>query len=199
MKTIAVDIDDVLALNAQGFIAFSNREFGTSLEAGDYQEHWVEMWQVDFKETERRAKIFHESEVVASYEHIKESVFALDLLKDKYHLAIVTSRRNILENSTRAWLDTYFGGIFDDIYFAGIYDDRLTNGSYAKTKADVFKKIRPSYVIDDQIKHCEAAAKLGINGILFGNYPWNKTTQLAPGITRCRDWNEVLTYFENKQ
>jgi len=198
MKTIAVDIDDVLALNAQGFIEFSNREFATNLQISDYKEHWADMWQVDFEETERRARVFHESKIVASYQHIKESVFVLDALKDKFHLVIVTSRRNVLKDSTRAWLDTYFNGMFERIYFAGIYDGPLTKGSYVKTKAEVFKEILPDYVIDDQIKHCQAAIELGIDAVLFGNYSWNNAEELPLGMVRCKDWNEVGRYFENK-
>lgn len=45
--TIAVDIDDVLADNAAGFVTFSNERWGTNLTPDDYGEHWVKVWQVD--------------------------------------------------------------------------------------------------------------------------------------------------------
>lgn len=195
-ELIACDIDDVLALNAQGFVEFSNREFGTSLSSDDYQEHWAEMWQVDLEEVDRRAQVFHESEVVATYKHIKESVVALDGLKDIYRLVAVTSRRSNLKSCTRAWLDTYFNGVFEDIYFAGIFDGPIDGNSHLKTKADVFRKLRPDYVIDDQIKHCEAAARLDARAVLFGEYPWNEAASLPPGVTRCKDWPAVLRYFD---
>ena len=47
---IAIDIDDVLAENAIGFVAFSNERWGTRLSVDDYSEHWSEMWRVDSEE-----------------------------------------------------------------------------------------------------------------------------------------------------
>ena len=67
---IAIDIDDVLAENAIGFVAFSNERWGTRLSVDDYSEHWSEMWRVDSEEAERRARIFHDSGIIKGYAHV---------------------------------------------------------------------------------------------------------------------------------
>lgn len=52
--------------------------------------------------------------------------------------------------------------------------------------------------IDDQLKHCQAAASLGIKAVLLGDYPWNRTEKLPSGVTRCKDWPAVLEYFNER-
>ena len=61
---IAIDVDDVLAENAAGFVAFSNQRWGTTLQVDDYDEHWAKIWNVDNEEVERRAKEFHNSSLM---------------------------------------------------------------------------------------------------------------------------------------
>ena len=38
------------------------------------------------------------------------------------------------------------------------------------TKGMLAKEIKADYLIDDQLKHCSAAAELGIPALLFGVY-----------------------------
>ncbi|HJQ08525.1 MAG TPA: hypothetical protein VJ836_03545 [Candidatus Saccharimonadales bacterium] len=39
-RIIAVDIDDVLSASAEGFVVFSNKQWGTRLTLDDYTEDW---------------------------------------------------------------------------------------------------------------------------------------------------------------
>jgi len=195
-QLIATDIDDVLAANAEGFVAFSNQQWGMNLRPEDYSEQWAKVWQVDVAEVDRRSKIFHESQVVATYRHLPDGVAALERLKQDYDIVAVTSRQLTIRDSTRDWLDKYYGGIFDDVVFAGIFDGAFADDLHLRTKADVFRRLKPAYVIDDQLKHCAAAADLGIKTVLFGDYPWNQVDELPPGVTRCRDWAAVEEYFD---
>ena len=68
---IAIDIDDVIANNALGFVDYSNKKFGTHLTVDDYQDHWGEVWRTSHEETERRAVEYHESGHIATYSVIK--------------------------------------------------------------------------------------------------------------------------------
>ncbi len=54
---IAIDIDDVLADYAAGFVKFSNARWGLNLTIADYDEHWGNVWGVDVDEVRRRADI----------------------------------------------------------------------------------------------------------------------------------------------
>lgn len=192
---IAVDIDDVLSDTAEGFIAFSNDHFGLNLTINDYSEHWAELWKVDIAELDKHAEALDNSGTFESYSHKEHAKQVLLALKSDYELRALTSRRRKLESLTRDWLDEHFTGVFDDVQFAGIFDGPRHTEMLKRTKADLFASNKVAYVIDDQLKHCLAAAALGIETILFGDYPWNQADELPSLITRCHDWLAVAAYF----
>lgn len=199
-KVIAVDIDDVLAANAEGFTAYSNERYGTTLLPADYHEHWAELWKTDLAETERRSAELHDSGIIASYRHDDQALPVLTGLHQNYSLIIITSRRSSVEQLTRQWLTEHYGELFDDIKFARIFEGPFEPGVVSRTKADLFTSNQVSYAIDDQLKHCLAGAELGIETILFGDYPWNRTAAKLPkNVTRCKDWLAVKEFFDARQ
>lgn len=194
---IAIDIDEVLGEYAVEFVKFSNERWGTNLTVEDYHENWSEMWQVDHQETMARSKDIY-TKGLGFYSDLHKVVGAdeaMEQLKKDFDLVLVTSRPLAVEQETRAWLEQHYSGLVTAIYFAGMYDGTVTDKSFLKTKADVFAQINPTFVIDDLPKHCLAAADMGINSILFGEYSWNKEFSDTPLVTRCHDWNEVLTHI----
>jgi len=194
-KTIAFDMDDVLAANAEGFVAFTNKRWGTSLTTQDYDEHWAKLWGVDHEEYMRRNDEFHSSGAVAHYRHYDEAAPVLTKFKESYRLVVVTSRRRIIEKETHAWLDKHFNGIFDEIHFAGIWDNH-DQQAHRVTKGEICQQIGADYLVDDQLKHCMAAAGAGLQAVLYGDYSWNQTNTLPKDVTRAHNWQEVLDYFE---
>lgn len=199
-ELLVCDLDDVIAANAEGFTAWSNREFGTSLAAADYSEDFLSLWQVDINEVERRAAMFHESDAIMSYGHIDAAASSLAVLSEDFRIILATSRRKASELYTRRWIETDYPDMFEDIIFAGIYDNLTAQRRrrHLQTKAEIYAALQPDYVIDDQIKHCQAAVSLNIKAILFGSYSWNQADTLPPGITRCIDWPAVLKYFDER-
>jgi len=199
-KTIAVDIDDVLARSAEGFVAFSNERWGMQLQPEDYQEEWAVVWGVPLEEALRRSIEFHSSGVVGGYQPYEAALPVLRRLAIKFDLVAVTSRKTLIKPETDRWLDRHFPHIFREVHYAGIWDKQLTHHDVARrlahTKAEVCRQIGADYLIDDQPKHCIGAAKAGIKAILFGDYKWNRQQQELPeGVTRARHWDDVLEYF----
>lgn len=194
---IAIDIDDVLAENAAGFVAFSNERWGTSLSVDDYDEHYARMWQIDTEETERRAREFHESSAVRSYGHIGGAFESLKRLSDRHELVIATSRRLQIQQDTLLWIDEHFPGIFSSsaVYFAGIWDN-IHENSHKMTKAELIRTIEADVLVDDQLKHCLAVAESGRHALLFGNYKWNQASSLPARVTRCMSWLDVEQEIE---
>ncbi|MGB4966601.1 MAG: hypothetical protein WBO35_00150 [Candidatus Saccharimonadales bacterium] len=199
-KIIAVDVDDVLSKSAQGFAEYSNREWGHSLTADDFDEDWMKVWGTTLEETRRRAIAFHNDEVFDGFRHFAEAVSVLARLKKQYKLVIATSRRVIVENITRQWVDHHYAGLFEGVYFTGIYDtaDRHRD-LLARTKNDLLLELGANYLIDDQLKHCLAAKEHGVEALLFGDYRWNQFDgELPSHITRCKDWAAVEAYFAGR-
>jgi uncharacterized HAD superfamily protein len=197
---IAVDIDDVLSANAEGFINFSNETWGHNLTKDDYVEDWRQIWKIPLDEAMRRSDQFHASGVVSRYAHIEEAIPVLQRLKRRYELIVVTSRQRNLKEQTVAWLDRYFPDIFQSIHYAGIWDDAEEHNVQERvkhTKARICRELGADYLIDDQIKHCVEAAKAGIRSILFGDYSWNKDlAELPGGVVRAKTWKDVEEYFD---
>lgn len=196
-QTIAVDIDDVLAAEAEFVIEFSNKRWGHSLSLDDYHEHWEEMWGVDMAEMERRSSELHGRGIVSSYRLLDEAHATLERLAKKYRLVVLSSRRAAVQDETLEWLEKNFAGIFDEVRFTGFYDT-LRHDRHLMTKADILQDMHAQYLIDDQPKHCFAAAAAGMEVVLFGDYGVSRHLHLPEGVTRCKDWLAVREYFDGK-
>jgi len=192
---IAVDIDDVIASSASAFIAYSNDKYGTHLTVDDYQERWSELWKVDRDEVIKRAHEYHESGHHATYEVISEASDSLKKLKTKFKLIVITTRRNSINQLTKDWINKFYPDIFDDFVFTGFFDNPDITGVHM-TKAELAKNAGAQYLIDDQLKHIMASSEIGINGLLFGDYFWNRADSLPVNVTRVKNWEEVLKYFD---
>lgn len=197
-QTIAVDIDDVLSPSAEAFIAYSNKVWGHDLAVDDYHEEWGGVWGVPLEEAIRRSKLFHEStayfEAFTCFDH---ALPVLIKLSKRYKLVILTSRKAVLKEVTEAWLNKHFPDVFSEVIFAGIWDgDEHVYTQLHKSKADMCRQVGADYLIDDQIKHCLGASEVGVTGLLFGSYGWNKTDKALPaGVVRVHNWKEVEEYF----
>lgn len=195
MKTIAVDVDDVLAQSAVGLTTFSNAQWGTSLLPSDYDEHWANMWGVDIEEVKRRTQIFYDSGIVRDYPPMEGALDALRMLKQHYNLVILTSRGSAIRQDTLDWVEKHYKDIFSDVHLSGIWDD-IALHKYEVTKTDICRRIGAEFLIDDQLKHCISANEAGITSILYGDYKWNHMADLPNGIERVDSWKQIEEYFE---
>lgn len=199
-QVIAVDIDDVLASSAEEFVAYSNKLWGTHLSVDDYTEHWAELWGVDHKEAEKRAQHIYKSNIQGEFRRFDEAHEVLADLAKKYKLVIITSRHRLVQQTALQWLDRHFNGVFSAVHFAGIWDvGHAAEHALHLTKGELTKEIGADYLIDDQPKHCLAAAKLGVRSLLFGDYPWSRSIKKLPiNVYRAHNWQEVQLFFRNE-
>lgn len=150
MKTkpiIAIDVDDVIAANAPAFVEYSNHKYGTHLTIDDYQEHWGEVWKVEHEELLKRASEYQDSNHIGTYSVIDGAYPALQELKKRFKLVIVTSRHKSMDTLTRVWLQENYPDIFDDIIFSGFFDTELKSAIHL-TKGEIVKEIGATYFID---------------------------------------------------
>lgn len=196
--TIAVDIDDVLAANAAGFAEYSNRKWGTNLTPDDYTEHWAELWKVDFEEVERRRQQIVHDKLFTKHRFFSEAKPVLKVLSEDFKLIIISSRGKMVQADTIEWLKKEYGDIFSGIHFADIWDKDLHVLERLKlTKAEICRQLGADYLIDDQPKHCLAAAKAGVTALLFGDYTWTRDVSEQANLVKVKNWPEVLAYFQN--
>lgn len=194
-QRIAIDVDEVLAAGAQSFVDFSNQTWGTHLTIDDYNERWSEMWGVDIAEEERRAQAICQSGRVRRAAKIDGASEAIARLGQEYVLCVLSSRASNIKQDTLDWINEYFSGVFKEIHFTGFYDG-LSGKAHLQTKADFCVAIGADYLIDDQPKHCFAAAEAGVTSILFGNYAWNRKVDVSKNMVRAFTWQEVSEFFD---
>jgi len=190
---IAVDIDDVLVPHAESFIRMFNEKYGTQLTLADNHSVDPRVFGVEtIEEAVRRVQsLIHTPEFLAG-EPTEEAVEALRKLSENYNLAVVTARDTIIEKVTRDWLDEYFSEIVNEAHFTARYN--LEGKS--RPKAEVCQEIGAIALIDDSPVNAIEVARSGTKVLLFGDYPWNQKYEQVPGITRVKNWQEVLEYFD---
>ncbi len=114
---------------------------------------------------------------------------ALQALTRYYDLVAVTSRNPSAEANTKKWLKLHFPGVFKETYFS----THLNLGATKKvTKLDLCRSAGATILIDDNLEYCIESAEQGIHALLFGIYPHNRAKVLPAGVTRVKDWNDVL-------
>ncbi len=195
---IAVDIDDVLAALAEKVVEYSNQKWGTQLTVDDYDDHWSRMWKISEAELpHRRDAVFSQYKYV---NHLGDAVPVLNKLKQNYDLVIVTSRLRRVHDVTLEWLNRYYAGVFRELHYSDAWENENLHSDKKdkNTKTHVLEQIGADYLIDDYPKHCIAAAEAGITAILFGDYKWNRHVKLKKSMVRCKNWQEVLDYFERQ-
>jgi uncharacterized HAD superfamily protein len=198
-QIIAVDADDTLFDENTAVRLFHNARYGTSHTEKDYLADsefgwfWKPIWGTDQAETERRYEEFVQHKLVHGLEPIKGAALALDFLKKKYELVIVTARDQRGVAITHEALNKHYPGLFQDVHFVPLW-----GGDGKATKAQICNEIGASYLIDDAFEHCLLAAESGVEALLFGHYGWNRTQKLVPHMTRVKNWGEVVEYFDGR-
>lgn len=195
---IAVDVDDVLAGINRAMMEFVNKEFGTNLTwddytaPGEYHQYWEKIWGVSNEEAERRYQAFVEAESHGNLPLIDGATQAIDHLKKRFELVIITARDHKHKDETHQWLAQHFPQTFKDVLFLPLNEE---DGKKVH-KAVVAKEIGASYLIDDNVDHCTVAHQAGITALLFGDYGWNKHHQIPKGVIRVKDWQAVKEHFD---
>ena len=197
---VAVDIDDVLADFVGAFVEYSNKYWHGDYQNDDYSEDWAAFWRVDYQEMIRRREEMKRTDFNATLPIIDGARETLERLKPNYDFAAITSRPRDITDVTNCWLARNFPKIFREIYYAGIWD--IVPGEHQNPVRQTMNKgkmvceiVGASYLIDDQPKHVNGAADLGVTGLLFGGYGWNRDAEIRAGVVRVAGWSAVAQYF----
>ena len=199
-KTIAVDLDEVLSAQNEAVRLFANKHYGHNhtpedyLTEGEYWGYWEVIWGVGKEEGLKRVAHFLDSGGLKGQKPIPGAIDAIKKLETKFNLVIVTSREDKYMDITHKWLSEHFPDVFDHVRFTSMWGQKAS-----AAKAKIVKEIKTSYLIDDNVGHCNSVAKEDIKALLFGDYGWNRKAKLHPEVTRVRGWKEVLEYFDGQK
>lgn len=191
-QIIAIDVDEVLFPMLEGFTEWHNQLHSTTYTPAMFKTYkFSDTIQVAEAEAISRVRTFL-SNGHAGVQPIYNAQDVIGRLSKEYTLVIVTARFPDLRGVTEEYIHSYFGPYISDIYMAGYPGD-----SYGvRPKVEICSEINAVALIDDSLRHISDCAGAGMQGVLFGDYSWNKHDgQLPEGVTRCADWNEVAGYF----
>lgn len=198
-SVIAIDVDDVLSPINEEMMYFINQRYGAKLNwedygvEGSYRGYWQQVWGVGKKEAQLRHSSFVESGALRKARVMEGAVEAIEMLKKSYHLVIVSARFGLQIDDTHHWLNMHFPNVFKEIAFVPLW---YKDPSYSKAK--ICTELNAAYLIDDNVEHCSLAAEEGINGLLFGDYGWNKHVTVPNNMIRVKDWSAVMEFFDDR-
>lgn len=196
---IAIDIDDVLADSTEALRLVVNKRLGVNLSKedyqtpGDYWNHYNDVWKRHGLEG-RISLDDIEPMMVVNQAHVSPhdgALQALIKLSTRHTLIIVTSRPPSWRAATERWLDEHFPDIFEKVLFT-----RESKDSEHVSKGQICAENNVSWLIDDNVDHAQSAADEEVGVILFGDYGWHH--KVPPHFHRCKDWKQVLEYFDAK-
>ena len=192
-EVLATDIDEVLFPFLQEFSNWHNAEYGTDLGVENFNSYeFNDTLGVSVPETVHRVHTF------LGVEHgflgvppLKESQNAIEKLSERFEIVAITARHPQFRESSLKYLTEYYGGKITEISLVGT----SATVEFVRSKAEVCRELGAVALIDDSIKHVASCVDTEVEGLLFGNYPWNQSEDLPNGVIRFNNWSEILRYF----
>lgn len=186
---LAVDIDDVLSPHYDLLVAHLSSAFATDLTVMEVRN----LNTLTAKTGAELPDIVNSIDgfILSEYFYVDPlpgAIEAIEKLKAKYHLVIVTARPTNIQKHTEAWVHKHFPNTFNKVDFVG----GLSWGNPTNDKAPRLLELGAEILIDDSPRHGLVASQAGIRVLLFGNYVWNQLEELPANMTRVDDWSSVL-------
>lgn len=191
-SVLAVDVDEVLVPFVDGFAAHHNALYGTDFDREAFFTYEFDrVLKVSIPETIRRVFEYMDAMDVRS-EPIDDARQALEKMKERDELVVVTARDPRFATMTEQYLALHFPDIFAGVEMVGhpeAYEQ-------SRTKLDVCRTLGARGLIDDALHHLVPIRDDGRHAVLFGDYPWNRTLEVPDRIVSCPTWPKVEEYFE---
>lgn len=190
---ISIDLDEVLADTTPALIRYHNATYGTSLVFDDFTNYeWWRVWGGTKEESVRKFLDFVKTPFFNEVRPVKGAEDAVMRLKDKHTLHIVTSRQTELETVTRAWIESYFPGVFAGVHVANHAQWALSGKT--RTKVEICQELEAELLIEDSILYAKECEVENIPVLLL-DYPWNRGV-LPSNTKRVQSWEEILKRIE---
>jgi uncharacterized HAD superfamily protein len=190
MKTIYVDMDDVLCETARGCLAVIEREFGIRVA---YEQlttfNLGQACGLGLEETAELYRIVHQPDELLKLEPIDGAIPILNQwLAAGYQIAIVTGRPPITAECSLEWLARqqvpYHSFTVVDKY------GRFTTEKSAISLSELANH-RFSFAVEDSPTMANyLAATMDVPVKLFDR-PWNRACATHPKIARYSHWSEI--------
>ena len=173
-RLLGVDIDNVVSLSDPAIRESLRDLFGIRLEQEQINDYSYRKCGLSEEQELKLLETFYET-ICGQLDVLPGAVEALNTLKQKYRIIIVTSRNPRVLDKTKDWLR-----------LKNIPHDSLI---FNKEKHRTEHKF--DFFVEDSAEFAFDLAETGTRTFLF-DYPWNRSLPSHPNITRVSRWGEVL-------
>lgn len=191
MKTIYVDVDDVVSRTTETYADTVNEVFG---KAVSFEDLTVFDLRASFGLTENEFHYFfdlvHDPDRLMGYAPVEGAVAVLAAWREKGHqIDIVTGRPSSVREATLAWLATHQVP-HDSFTMVDKYNRPGNDPAIAISKAEFAARPYDLAVEDSGEMALFLAGEMGVTTALI-NQPWNRSCPPHEKIVRCRGWDEI--------
>lgn len=189
---IVVDMDEVLFPLTDSFLPYFNKMQGTNHSTDTMTTYRIQdLTGQPEEEVLGRLKEFlltpHHNEA----QPIAGSVDGIKRLSKKFELVLLTARQSFYRGYSEQFIDKHYPGIFDEVR----YTHEPEAPDIEIPKVEICKDLKALALIDDSLSNVTQCAEQGMQGILFGDFTWNKADTLPKGVIRLSNWQKVAEHF----
>lgn len=173
---VAVDVDEVLGQFVPQLCAFHNGTYGTSVTPEHFKcYNFNEVWGGTREQADTKMRRFFQSpyflEGVTGHglPVVEGAAEVLRRHSRSFELHIVTSRQDVLQEHTRAWVQKHYPDIFTESNFH--FGNHFSSQGTVRSKPDLCRAIDAVLIIDDNMRYATECAAAGIRTCLFGESP----------------------------
>ncbi|MBI2595156.1 hypothetical protein HYW46_00275 [Candidatus Daviesbacteria bacterium] len=198
-RTIGVDKDDVLVDLNTSLQRFHNEQYGTSFVLDDvYSFNLWEIWQCSYEEAVGRVIAYYKSGEMKRVLPMEGAVEAMEILKQKFDLVIITSRPKEFTAETLYTTEKYFPDCFSAIYHTNLL---VADWKTKRKKSEICLEQGVDTLIDDSLDNVRDCALVGIKTLLYRR-PWNLSAPdellMQEGIMPVKSWQEIVDCLLSK-
>ncbi len=193
---LGIDLDDVLFDFVGHFFRWHNQRYGTRLRFSDmtHEKLW-QAWGGSPADAGERVPAFFGETDMLPLEPLPGAVEALGSLRDRYRLIVISARDPSTATKSEQWLERYFPAVFDQIELG--LSNPLERES-PMTKAEFCLQHGVTALVDDQLVNAVSCAEAGIRVLLYGDLPWNQSSELPELVRRVPDWETVVHALDSE-
>lgn len=189
-KTIALDLDDVLANTSEYLDKYYNKRFGTNIMLQDHRSYILNnVWDCTHQEAIDIVYDFFKSDFARDITPFPGSQYAVDELLKKYDLIVLTSRVFEFRDLTTTWVNKYFSNKFKEI----VITNKMANNKLpSREKYEICLEKGIETMVEDNLHYALQNSNHQIKTFLIDR-PWNQDGQLPDPVKRVYSWNEIIT------
>ncbi len=196
MKSVYIDIDDVIANTSKSIPVLAEKLFGIKVQYEDLTSfNFNESLKLNPAQLETFFEYLHREEVLIEFFPVKGAKESLNKIKELgYVIYIITGRPPHSFEITKKWLQKN-GFIYDYLYFADKYSRYSDTNKPHIISMDQLAEIDFTLIIEDSLKMAMWFNEKKSRVALI-DHPWNREYDAAKSVfKRCFNWNDVMGYL----